>query len=78
MLPGDYVRDEVALAHAVTIHKAQGVTVDRSILLVDDRTTAEGLYVGMTRGRASNMPWPSARTPTMSIDRQAGLEARRK
>ena len=54
-LPGDYVRHEVALAYAVTIHKAQGLTVDRSILLVDDRTTAEGLYVGMTRGRASNM-----------------------
>ncbi|MDP9454086.1 MAG: AAA family ATPase, partial [Actinomycetota bacterium] len=53
--PGDYVRDEVALAYAVTIHKAQGVTVDRSILLVDERTTAEGLYVGMTRGRSSNL-----------------------
>ncbi len=55
VLPGDYVGDEVALAYAVTIHKAQGVTVDRSILLVDDRTTAEGLYVGMTRGRVSNV-----------------------
>ncbi len=54
-LPGDYVRDEVALAYAVTIHKAQGLTVDRSILLVDERTTAEGLYVGMTRGRSSNV-----------------------
>jgi ATP-dependent exoDNAse (exonuclease V) alpha subunit len=54
-LPGDYVRDEVALAYAVTIHKAQGLTVDRSILLLDDRTTAEGLYVGMTRGRSSNL-----------------------
>ncbi len=55
VLPGDYVREEVALAYAVTIHKAQGVTVDRCILLVDERTTAEGLYVGMTRGRASNV-----------------------
>lgn len=55
VLPGDYVCNEVALAYAVTIHKAQGLTVDRSILLVDDHTTAEGLYVGMTRGRASNM-----------------------
>ncbi len=54
-LPGDYVRDEVALAYAVTIHKAQGLTMDRSILLVDERTTAEGLYVGMTRGRSSNV-----------------------
>ena len=55
MLPGDYVREEVALAYAVTIHKAQGLTVDSAIVLVDERTTAEGLYVGMTRGRASNV-----------------------
>jgi conjugative relaxase-like TrwC/TraI family protein len=55
MLPGEYVQVDVALAYAVTIHKAQGLTVDRSILLVDDRTTAEGLYVGMTRGRSSNV-----------------------
>jgi conjugative relaxase-like TrwC/TraI family protein len=55
VLPGAYVREEVALAYAVTIHKAQGLTVDRSILLVDEHTTAEGLYVGMTRGRSSNV-----------------------
>ncbi len=55
VLPGEYVSSDVALAYAVTIHKVQGVTVDRSILLVDERTTAEGLYVGMSRGRASNM-----------------------
>ena len=55
VLPAEYVRDEVALAYAVTIHKAQGLTVDRSILLVDEATTAEGLYVGMTRGRTSNV-----------------------
>ncbi len=55
VLPGDYVHDDVALGYAVTIHKAQGLTVDRSILLVDERTTAEGLYVGMTRGRTSNV-----------------------
>ncbi|MDP9020997.1 MAG: ATP-binding domain-containing protein, partial [Actinomycetota bacterium] len=55
VLPADYVRAEVALAYAVTIHKAQGLTVDQAILLVDEATTAEGLYVGMTRGRASNV-----------------------
>ncbi len=55
VLPGEYVRAEVALAYAVTIHKAQGLTVDQSILLVDEATTAEGLYVGMTRGRTSNV-----------------------
>jgi hypothetical protein len=55
VLPGDYVGEEVALAYAVTIHKAQGLTVDSAIVLVDERTTAEGLYVGMTRGRAHNV-----------------------
>ncbi len=55
VLPGDYVREDVALAYAVTIHKAQGLTVDSAIVLVDERTTAEGLYVGMTRGRAHNV-----------------------
>ncbi|MDP9070960.1 MAG: relaxase domain-containing protein, partial [Actinomycetota bacterium] len=55
VLPSEYVRDDVALAYAVTIHKAQGLTVDKSILLVDEATTAEGLYVGMTRGRTSNV-----------------------
>jgi hypothetical protein len=35
----------------VTIHEAQGLTVDRSIVVVDERTTAGGLYVGMSRGR---------------------------
>ncbi len=55
VLPGEYVQADVALAYAVTIHKAQGLTVDQSILLVDEATTAEGLYVGMTRGRTSNV-----------------------
>ena len=53
-LPGDYVADHVTLGYAVTIHKAQGVTVDHAIVLVDERTAAEALYVGMTRGRATN------------------------
>ena len=53
-LPAAYVSDEVALAYAVTVHKAQGLTVDRAVLVADDRTTAEVLYVGMTRGRRSN------------------------
>jgi len=57
-LPGPYVTDHVTLGYAVTIHKAQGVTVDEAVLLVDDRTTAEGLYVGMTRGRHSNVALP--------------------
>jgi conjugative relaxase-like TrwC/TraI family protein len=54
VLPADYVAADVALAYAVTVHKAQGVTVDRAVLVADDATTAEVLYVGMTRGRHHN------------------------
>jgi hypothetical protein len=38
----------------VTVHKAEGVTVDRAVLLADGATTREHLYVGMTRGRHDN------------------------
>ena len=59
-LPADYVAEHVALAYALTVHKAQGVTVDRAMVVVDDRTTAEALYVGMTRGRHDNTALVSA------------------
>lgn len=54
VLPAAYVADHVALAYAVTVHKAEGVTVDRAVLLADSATAAEHLYVGMTRGRHHN------------------------
>jgi conjugative relaxase-like TrwC/TraI family protein len=54
LLPANYVADHVHLAYALTVHKAQGVTVDRALLVADDTTTAEALYVGMTRGRHDN------------------------
>ncbi len=75
-LPGDYVRDEVALAYAVTIHKAQGLTVDRSILLVDERTSGEGLYVGMSRAGPPTWPWRSVARTTPSTDQLNPLPAR--
>ena len=46
--------ENVVLAYAVTVHKAQGVTVDQAVLVVDRATSAEHLYVGMTRGRHDN------------------------
>jgi len=53
-LPVDYVAENVTLGYALTIHKAQGVTVDRAVLVADQGLTAEALYVGMTRGRHDN------------------------
>ena len=55
VLPADYVGEEVSLAYALTVHKAQGVTVDRAVVMADEATTAEALYVGLTRGRHDNV-----------------------
>jgi len=56
-LPRDYADEHVALGYALTVHKAQGMTVDRGVVLVDETTSAEALYVGMTRGREANEAW---------------------
>ena len=50
-LPPQYVAEHVALGYALTVHKAQGSTVDRGIVLVDEQMTAQQLYVAMSRGR---------------------------
>jgi hypothetical protein len=54
LLRCEYVAEHVALGYAVTAHKAQGVTVDDAVMIVDRVTCAEQLYVGMTRGRHAN------------------------
>jgi hypothetical protein len=54
-IPWTYVKENVALSYAVTVHKGQGLTVDQAVLLVDRATSAEHLYVGMTRGRQHNL-----------------------
>ncbi|MDQ3106964.1 MAG: relaxase domain-containing protein, partial [Actinomycetota bacterium] len=53
-LPADYATEHVSLGYALTVHKAQGVTVDHGILIADNYLTAEALYVAMTRGRRDN------------------------
>lgn len=42
------------LGYAVTVHRAQGVTVDTAHVLVEPTTTRENFYVAMTRGKHSN------------------------
>lgn len=53
-LPSGYAAEHVALAYAVTLHKAQGITVDHGVVIADGGTSDVGLYVGMTRGRHAN------------------------
>lgn len=53
-LPANYVRENVELGYASTVHRAQGMTVDRAYLLLN-RTLGRALaYVGLTRGRHWN------------------------
>ena len=54
-LPADYVAAQVELGYATTIHRAQGRTVDDCHVVVTPDMGRQGLYVGMTRGRTSNV-----------------------
>ena len=53
-LPPEHVADHVGLAYALTVHKAQGATSDRAVVLVDETMGAAQLYVAMSRGRKEN------------------------
>lgn len=56
--PG-WLAQHVELGYAVTAHRAQGLTVDESHLVIPwgARMTRELLYVAMTRGREVNKVW---------------------
>ena len=44
----------LAHGYAMTIHKAQGVTCDHALVLVDETMPREAIYTAMSRGRRSN------------------------
>lgn len=54
-VPNEYLEEHAHLGWAVTTHGAQGATVDQAHTLIDEHTDAAGLYVGLTRGRQSNV-----------------------
>ncbi len=53
-LPGDYVAKYVQLGYAVTVHAAQGLTVDVTRGVLTGAETRQQLYVMATRGRHAN------------------------
>ncbi|WP_157002152.1 MobF family relaxase [Agromyces laixinhei] len=54
-LPAEYVAEHTHLAYASTAYGMQGATVRESHTVLSDRLDAAGLYVGMTRGRGTNL-----------------------
>jgi conjugative relaxase-like TrwC/TraI family protein len=64
-LPPGYVdAGHIAHGYATTIHKTQGATVDRGLLLGTDELFRERGYVAMSRGRLSNHLYLLGATPT--------------
>lgn len=68
-LDADYVSRDVHLAYAITAHGAQGETTDSAVTGPD--VDAAGLYVGLTRGRTSNVALVTARERDTIVDRLA-------
>ncbi len=53
-LDPQYLQEKAVLAYAGTVHSAQGRTVRRGYVVIDEQSTRELLYVGMTRGWERN------------------------
>ncbi len=53
-LPAEYVRADVELGYATTIHGAQGATVDTMHGVLTGAESRQQLYTMMTRGRLAN------------------------
>lgn len=53
-LPAWYLDQDVDYGYALTGHKAQGVTTDRTFVIVDGNTDRQWAYVAMSRGRQTN------------------------
>ncbi|MDT5343211.1 MAG: hypothetical protein QOE52_2395 [Mycobacterium sp.] len=58
----DYVREHITHGYAVTVHSAQGVTIDTTHAILGETTTRSMLYVALTRGRHTNTAYLYERT----------------
>ncbi|MEU0497515.1 MobF family relaxase [Mycobacterium sp. NPDC006124] len=54
---GDYLKGDVTLGYAVTVHSAQGVTTDTAHAVIADTSTRSMAYVAMSRGRYTNQAY---------------------
>lgn len=59
--------------YAVTVHKAQGRTVDHGLLLASDDLHREAGYVGLSRGRESNRMYLVSTEPADELEPHAPI-----
>jgi ATP-dependent exoDNAse (exonuclease V) alpha subunit len=70
-LPADYVREHVELGYASTVHRAQGMTVDRCHVIATGTMNRQSFYVAMTRGRDANHVYVALDSPDNHCDKPA-------
>jgi conjugative relaxase-like TrwC/TraI family protein len=70
ILPGGYVRNDLALSYASTVHAAEGLTVDTTQTVATPRTRRAALYVGVSRGQAENRIFVN--TQAIAVDAPTG------
>jgi ATP-dependent exoDNAse (exonuclease V) alpha subunit len=74
-VPLDYVEaGHLTHGYAATIHKSQGVTCDRLLVLGDDTFTIELAYTSLTRGRLSNQLYLVAPDGVDALEHSQGLQ----
>lgn len=69
-VPARYAWEHLTHGYAMTVHKAQGMTCDVSLVLGDDTLYAEAGYTSITRGRLRNHVYAVA---SQDLDDVAGI-----
>jgi len=76
LLPAGYAVWHVELAYASTAHGVQGETVTTAHVVVDEHASAASTYVGMTRGRTTNVAHMVAGDPAEAREQWVAVFAR--
>lgn len=72
-LPADYLRNDTELGYASTVHRAQGITVDRALALFNAALGRALGYVAATRGALDNLFFIATDTlPDPALDHPLG------
>jgi hypothetical protein len=70
----DYLKEQVTLGYAVTVHSAQGVTTDSAHAVIAEGATRSMAYVAMSRGRGTNQAYIYTRDDT-EVDHKGDHQA---